>query len=138
MSQTIAIDFDGVIHAYSKGWQDGTIYDDPIKGALEAIRTLMDMGCSVYILSTRKPRQIRKWLRPHLISYDPFVPAGVDEKVLNYGYDLQVIAPWTKFWNKDNVLGITNRKLPAVLYIDDRGYRFENWLDTVKDVTRFL
>ena len=29
--KTIAVDFDGVIHKYSKGWQGGEIYDEPVE-----------------------------------------------------------------------------------------------------------
>ena len=36
----IGIDFDGVIHKNSKGFYDGTIYDGPIEGSLEALRYL--------------------------------------------------------------------------------------------------
>ena len=34
----IAIDFDGVIHLNSKGFYDGTIYDNPVPGAVESIK----------------------------------------------------------------------------------------------------
>lgn len=56
--QTIAIDFDGVIHKYSKGWQDGTLYDEHVDGVFEAIDLLMTKY-TVFIFSTRSPRQIK-------------------------------------------------------------------------------
>ena len=36
----IAIDFDGVIHKNTKGFHDGTVYDEPVEGAIEAIKSL--------------------------------------------------------------------------------------------------
>jgi hypothetical protein len=38
--QTGAFDFDGVIHRYGEGWHDGTVYDDPVEGAREALMRL--------------------------------------------------------------------------------------------------
>lgn len=37
MKKSIAIDFDGVIHDYNNGWQNGKIYGKPIEGAFEGI-----------------------------------------------------------------------------------------------------
>ena len=36
----LAIDFDGVIHKNSKGFFDGTVYDSPIAGAIDAIKEI--------------------------------------------------------------------------------------------------
>lgn len=138
--KTIAIDFDGVIHKYSKGWHDGTIYDEPMKSAFESIKKLMDNGYSVFILSTRNPKQIKKWLDKYLWFWDSFAPRMFDnadiDKNFIYGFKSEVIKRRTLFWEKDHVLGITNRKLPAMIYLDDRAMRFVDWNKAVEDINR--
>ena len=56
--KTIAIDFDGVIHKYSKGWQDGSIYDEPVEGTLEAIKKLQELGFLIIVFTTRKNTEV--------------------------------------------------------------------------------
>lgn len=61
----VAIDFDGVIHRYSKGWRDGSCYDRPMPGAKAAIKKLMKRY-TVVILTARKTKthyKVRAWLR---------------------------------------------------------------------------
>ncbi|MFZ9498824.1 MAG: hypothetical protein ACO28S_02445 [Bacteroidia bacterium] len=50
---TVAIDFDGVLHGYSQGWQDGRIYDPPVAGSREALEAMKAQGWKIYIYSTR-------------------------------------------------------------------------------------
>lgn len=57
----VAFDFDGVIHKYSKGWQDESIYDEYNPGVLDLILLLNTMKVPVFILSTREPKQIKEW-----------------------------------------------------------------------------
>ena len=61
----VLVDFDGVIHAYSRGWSDGTAYDSPLPGAKEALQAMVDHGYEVVIFSTRSSGQILEWLRLH-------------------------------------------------------------------------
>lgn len=142
MNKTIAFDFDGVIHKYSKGWQDGEIYDGFVGGALKSISDLFDKGYSVYILSTRNPKQIKKWLSARLKD-GGFMRLGNLKDTDEYpGH--QYWTPWcmsckvlsrrTKFWNNtQRVIGITNRKLAAHVYIDDRAIRFEGNFDSIQE-----
>jgi 5'(3')-deoxyribonucleotidase len=110
--QRIAIDFDGVIHKYSQGWKDGSIYDDVVDGAIEAIAKL-SVKFDVYIFTTRAREElnqveaIKNWLA---------------EKASDKGYDPN----W--FYK----LKVTDKKIPAIAYIDDRGIRFTNWNDIKK------
>src|SRR5690606_4961543 len=64
MIKTIGVDFDGVIHRYSKGWFDGTIYDEPIPGAISGLRLLMQHN-AVFIHTARSARQVAEWLAEH-------------------------------------------------------------------------
>jgi hypothetical protein len=109
-AQTIAVDFDGVIHTYDKGWQDGTIYGDFMPGAVEGLTRLMQRY-AVFIHTTRKPRQVARWI----------------EDRSGHGIECTTHVPRSGFWNERGYLLVTRRKLPAVAYIDDRAVRFKNW-----------
>ncbi|WP_103501614.1 MULTISPECIES: hypothetical protein [Streptomyces] len=113
---TVAVDFDGVIHGYSRGWADGTIYDPPVPGSLEALRTLM-ASHSVFVLTSRDPEQVAPWLDEH-------------------GFETVVDRPAARrrFWNSRGKLLVTSRKLPAVAYVDDRAVRFTDWDRTLREL----
>lgn len=115
--KTIAVDFDGVIHAYSRGWHDGTCYDKPMAGAEEALKLLL-RSHSVFILSTRSPLDIITWFAREMP-----------------GLQVGGIHPDAAFWDSATAIGITNRKLPAIAYIDDRGLRFTHWRDMLNYFT---
>jgi len=119
--QTVAVDFDGVIHRYSRGWQDGSIYDEPMPGALDALRTLMERY-AVVIHTTRDAHQVGPWLqeRGFIVTLDEDLPVKM------------------VFWNTMGALFVTDRKMPAVAYIDDRGIRFENWDQALADLQRHV
>ena len=100
---TIAIDFDGVVHKYSKGWQGmENAYDPPNTGAIMAIKELKKKGYRLVIFSSRNVSTIEEWL----LKYD--LSTYFDE--------------------------ITNTKIPAKVYIDDRAYHFTTWEKTLEDL----
>lgn len=107
------IDLDGTIHKYSKGWQDGNIYDEPFDGAKKVINWLRKNGFEIVIFTTRASKQnslemggdheqqiksVENWLKHHDIYFDR----------------------------------ITAEKIAADFYIDDKAIHIEdgNW-DTV-------
>jgi hypothetical protein len=116
--QTVAVDFDGVIHAYSKGWQDGSIYDEPVPGAFDALRKLMK-AYAVFVHTTRDPAQVGRWIKRR---------SGIETEWFEDTRNLP------QFWNHQGSLLITGQKLPAVAYIDDRAIRFESWGQALSDL----
>lgn len=140
--KTVAIDFDGVIHRYSKGWQYGSIYDENVQRVFETIDKLFSAGYSVFIFSTRCPRQIKHWLVRQIMESDYVIDGmGNDPNEwvhMKFTYTCAIIPFWKRFWNKERVIGITRRKLPAMVYVDDRALKFEgNWDQTFYDIENF-
>lgn len=68
--KTVSIDFDGVIHQYSKGFQGmDNAYDPPMNGAKESIEKLVDEGYRIKILSSRPKAIIYKWLKHYQMDH---------------------------------------------------------------------
>ena len=109
----IAIDFDGVIHPYSKGWQDGQLYDDPVEGTKESLAILVKSGYYIVIFTTRLNDEENNNV-PEL-----------KQRVLDYLFKNRILEG--EHWHE-----ITCKKPNAIAYIDDRAIRFTNWKDIEK------
>ena len=65
----IAIDFDGVIHGNSKGFYDGTVYDSPIPGSIEAIKLLSKKYTIILFTAKAKPDKEVTYEKPRAVAY---------------------------------------------------------------------
>lgn len=107
----IAIDFDGVVHGNSKGFHDGTVYDSPIQGSIEAIKELSKKYTIILFTAKVKP----------------------DRPLVNGKTGEELIWEWLKQYNiSQYIKEITCEKPRAVVYIDDRAIRFKDWDSTLK------
>lgn len=118
MKRTIAVDFDGVVHRYAKGWQDGELYDIPMPGAFEAITELLKSYC-IFIHTSRDPLQVIKWFREH-----------------GAPFEVTTMYSSSPFWDTPDIVGVSQKKFPAVLYIDDRALRFTSWEHALEQTAR--
>lgn len=115
--KVVAVDFDGVIHDAHQGWGDGTCYGDPLPGAIEAIKQLAEKYDIVIFTAKAKP----------------------DRPLVDGKTGAMLVREWfIKYGIVDCIKSITSEKPRAELYIDDNGYRFINWNDTLKFVENEL
>jgi hypothetical protein len=115
-AKNIAIDFDGVVHNFDKGYHDGTCYGEPLEGSLGCIRALSVHYNVVIFTAKAKPS------RP----------------LVNGKTGTELVQEWLeKHGVMKHVSEITAEKPRAFLYIDDKGYRFNNWKDTMRFLEGF-
>lgn len=111
------IDLDRTIHKYSKSWQDGSLYDDPIPGAKQVIDWLKSIGYEIVIFTTRASA----------------------ENAEEHGQNLQDQIDGVENWLSNNDIyydRVTAEKLNADFYIDDKAICIKdgNWLDVLKEI----
>ncbi len=111
--KAIAVDFDGVIHKYSEGWHDGSIYDSPVEGSKKQLKRLVDKGYKVIIFTTR--------VNPEMGDSVEVENKKIEEWLTSNGFKQNI------HYHK-----ITALKPKATAYIDDRAIRFTNWEDISK------
>lgn len=116
----LCLDFDGVIHSYTSGWQGITIVaDPPVPGALEFIQKTL-YHCRVAIFSTRSAQSagifaMQTWLRTHAI--------------------LMLRKKEEPGWLEEIEWPVT--KPLAFLTIDDRALTFTGEWPTIQDILDF-
>lgn len=113
--KTICINFDGVIHDYSKGWQGVDVFNCAVPGAAYCTEKLKQDGHTIIIYTTRNDTPaLRKFLKDNNISYD-----YINE-------------------NPNQPKGSEKGKLIADVYIDDRAVTFNgNWFGILKKINNF-
>jgi hypothetical protein len=116
-SRVLAVDFDGVLHDAYEGWGDGTCYGNPLPGSIDSIKALSKEYKIIIFTAKAKP----------------------DRPLVNGKTGTELVHEWCKKYDiLSCVDSITSEKPRAELYIDDNGYRFTNWEDTVEFVKNTL
>jgi len=112
--KTICIDFDGVIHDYSNGWQGDDVFGKPVEGAKEGLKALKDAGWTIILFTTRKATgKLYDFLAEHDLTVD----------YVN--------------WNPNQPKN-TSGKLIADVYLDDRGVCFDgDWKKAIELISAF-
>lgn len=111
--KTIVVDFDGVLHSYTSGWKGATVIPDPpVPGAIEWLREAVERF-QVAIGSARSREKggieaMREWL-----AREGLAPEVLDK------------------------LRFPRTKIPAHVYLDDRGWRFEGSFPALDELEAF-
>ena len=123
MKKTIVFDFDGVIHLNYKGYKDGSIYGIMNWRLLDYIEELME-NYYIVISSNRPAEQIVEYMNK------------LGESIKPLKFEVFHKTKDNLYWNKDDVIGVTNEKAIGILYIDDRSLRYDNSKDATVNILK--
>ena len=109
----IAVDFDGVIHKSSKGFYDGTIYDEPVEGTKKGLE---------YLSKSYK-----------LVVYT--CKANPDRPLIDGKTGTELIWEWMEKYDLSKYISdVFYSKPNAKYYIDDKAICFIDWNQILKAV----
>ena len=103
----IAIDFDGVLHNFDKGFHDGTCYGKPIEGSIESVKLLSKKWNIIIFTAKAKPNR-------------PLINGKTGEELVWEWLEEHDMAQF--------VTKVTAEKPRAVQYIDDKSVKFTDWV----------
>lgn len=107
----VAVDFDHVIYKNSKGFHDGTIYDEPLEGAYDGLQKLA------------KHYNVVVWT----------AKARADRGLVNGKTGVELIWEWLKKHKMNQfVSDVTAEKPRGIAYIDDKAIRFTTWEEVLQ------
>ena len=130
----LCLDFDGVIHSYTSGWQGADVIPDPpVPGALWFILEALE-HFDVQIFSSRNHQAggilamrhwLHRWLRTHDFESDAFGRADIP--VFGMHDTMTVLAR----------ISFPTEKPPAFVGLDDRVMQFEGSFPSIEDLQNF-
>ena len=115
----ICLDFDGVLHSYTSGWQGADVISDPpVPGAMDALAAYTDRF-RVAVYSSRSSsfegvEAMKAWVLRHLEEWDDWLAQSVIDRI-----------EWPL------------TKPPALVTIDDRAVTFDGRWPTVERLAAF-
>ena len=125
----IALDFDGVLHSYQRGWTGQIPFDRPVDGAQNFCEQLLMEGYKVVVFTARVHPELGASRVQRFISYSKKTHEGWEpQSDLGPTIAEEGIRDWLRHWGFPEGMircEITHKKEHADLFIDDRAYRFE-------------
>lgn len=137
----LCLDFDGVIHSYTSGWQGADVISDPpVEGALEFIVKALERF-EVHILSSRSAyphgrKAMQQYLIRHLseaVREEEVAWWAKAKELLPHTYLTSSIAPAIVL----DLIRWPTEKPPAFLTIDDRVIQFNGRWPSLDEIAAF-